>query len=134
MSSSPTRPLSITILVCFIVFYAVVIIAWDMVAPFERDYTRGPATVVFGLRIFGLSAQVMHGVQLFIALALASGLWAMRIWGWHLVLLVAGYLVLSTTVWVAVYQDFGRIFFALLNLVLVNGLILMTFPHRNKFV
>jgi hypothetical protein len=130
------RPISITILVCFIVLYAAVVIAWDMLAPFERDYlrTRGPASVIFGLRIVGFPAQVMHGVQLFVALALASGLWAMRLWGWHLVLLVAGYLIISTTVWVAVYQDFGRIFFAFLNLILVNGLFIMTFPHRNKFV
>jgi uncharacterized membrane protein YphA (DoxX/SURF4 family) len=128
------RPISITILVCLIVFYAVVFIAWDMLAPFERDYTRGPASVVFGLRIVGFPAQVMHGMQLFVALALASGLWTMRLWGWHLVLFVAGYLVISTTVWVAVYQDFERIFFAFLNLVLVNGLFIMTFPHRNKFV
>lgn len=70
----------------------------------------------------------------FVALALAAGLWGMRIWGWHLVLLVVGYMIISTTVWVAVYQDFGRIFFAFLNLVLVNILLMLTFPHRDKFV
>jgi hypothetical protein len=134
MSSASTRPISITILVCLIILYAAVVIAWDMLAPFERDYARGPASVICGLRIVGFPAQVMHGVQLFVALALASGLWAMRIWGWHLVLFVAGYIVISTTVWVAVYQDLGRIFFAFLNLILVNGLFIMTFPHRNKFV
>lgn len=129
-----TRPLSITILVFLIVLYATVVIAWDMLAPFERDYTRGPASVVFGLRISGFPAQVMHGVQLFVALALASGLWTMRIWGWHLVLFVAVYILISTTVWVAVYQDLERIFFAFFNLILVNGLFVMTFPHRKKFV
>lgn len=134
MSSSPTRPISITILVCLIVFYAAVVIAWDMLAPFEREYAKGPASVVFGLRIVGFPAQVMHGAQLFVALALASGLWAMRIWGWHLMLFVAGYIIISTTVWVIVYQDLGRIFFAFLNIILVNGLFIMTFPHRNKFV
>jgi len=83
-----SRPISITILVCLIVLYAVVVIAWDMLAPFERAYTRGPASVFFGIRLVGFPAQVMHAVQLFVASALACGLWTMRIWGWHLVLLV----------------------------------------------
>lgn len=134
MYSSTTRPISITILVCLIVLYAAMVIAWDMLAPFERDYTRGPASVIFGIRLVGLPAQIMHGVQLFVALALAAGLWTMRTWGWHLVILVVGYMLLSTTVWVTVYQDFGRFFFAFLNLVLVNVLLMMTFPHRDKFV
>lgn len=131
--SATSRPLSITILVCLIIFYAVVVIAWDMVAPFERDYVHGPASVVFGLRVSGLPAQVMHGAQLFVALALAGGLWAMKTWGWHLVLFVASYIAISTTVWVAVYQDLGRILFAFLNIVIVNVILMLTFPHRDKF-
>lgn len=131
--SATSRPLSITILVCLIIFYAVVVIAWDMVAPFERDYVHGPASVVFGLRVSGLPAQVMHGAQLFVALALAGGLWTMKTWGWHLVLFVASYIAISTTVWVAVYQDLGRILFAFLNIVIVNVILMLTFPHRDKF-
>jgi hypothetical protein len=127
------RPVSITILVFLIVLYAVVVIAWDMLAPFERDYVRGPASVVLGLRVSGLAAQVMHGAQLFVALTLAGGLWTMKTWGWHLVLFVAGYIAISTTVWVAVYQDLGRIMFAFLNIVMVNVILLLTFPHRDKF-
>ena len=131
--SETSRPVSITILVCLIILYAAIVIAWDMLTPFERDYVRGPASVVLGLRISGLPAQVMHGAQLFVALALAGGLWTMKTWGWHLVLFVAGYIVISTTVWVVVYQDLGRIMFAFLNIVIVNVILMLTFPHRNKF-
>ena len=133
--SATSRPVGITILVFLIVLYAAGVIAWDMVSPFERDYVhvRGPASVVFGLRVFGLPAQVMHGAQLFVALALAGGLWTMKTWGWHLVLFVVSYIIISTTVWVAVYQDLGLIKFAFLNIVMVNVILLLTFPHRDKF-
>ena len=131
--SETSRPVSITILVCLIVLYAALVIAWDMLAPFERPYARGPASVVLGLRISGLPAQVMHGAQLFVALALAGGLWTMKTWGWHLVLFVVSYIIISTTVWVAVYQDLGLIKFAFLNIVMVNVILLLTFPHRDKF-
>ncbi len=127
------RPLSITILVSLILIYTILIIGWDMVMPFEREYTQGPATVVFGLRVSGWSAQVMHGLQLFISLMLAHGLWWMKRWGLQLTFLVAAYILVSTTVWVTVYQEFGRIFFALLNIVIVNILLGLTFPHRDKF-
>jgi hypothetical protein len=133
MNTSPIRPTSITILAVLILVYALGVIGWDMVTPFEREYAQGPATVLFGLRVYGLLAQVVHGVQLFIALALVSGLWAMRVWGWQLVLFVVGYILISTTVWVIVYQEFGRIMFAFLNLMIVNILLMLTFPHREKF-
>jgi hypothetical protein len=32
------------------------------------------------------------------------------------------------------YQEFGRIVFAFLNIVIVNLLLGLTFPHRDKFV
>lgn len=134
MNSTSSRPLSVTILVSLILIYAILIIGWDMVMPFEREYTQGPATVVFGLRVSGWSAQVMHGLQLFIALMLAYGLWWMKRWGLQLTFLVVAYILISTTVWVMVYQEFGRIFFALLNIFIVNILLALTFPHRDKFV
>lgn len=133
VKTSNTRPLSLTILACLIFIYAILVIGWDLVAPFERDYTQGPASVVFGLRVSGWSAQLMHGLQLLVALRLAYGLWTMQAWGWAFAAMVAGYLVISTTVWVAVYQDFDRIMFAFVNLVIVNMLLLLTFPHRDKF-
>jgi hypothetical protein len=133
MRNATIRPMSITILVCLIVIYAIVVIGWDMIMPFEREYAQGPASVFFGLRVTGLPAQVMHGVQLFVALTLAYGLWSMQSWAWNIVLFVVGYIVISTTVWVAVYQEFGRIMFAFLNLVIVNVLLALTFPHRDKF-
>lgn len=133
MRENISRPTGITILVCLILIYAILVIGWDMLMPFEREYTNGPASVVLGVRVTGLSAQIMHGVQLFVALALAHGLWSMQPWAWNIVLFVVGYIVLSTTVWVAVYQEFGRIKFAFLNLVLVNILLAFTFPHRKKF-
>jgi hypothetical protein len=127
------RPLSITILVCFILIYAILIIGWDMAAPFERAYAQGPATVAFGLRVFGWSAQIMHALQLSVALVLAYGLWTMKRWGFQLTFLVVAYILISTTVWVTVYQEFGRIVFAFLNIVIVNILLGLTFPHREKF-
>jgi hypothetical protein len=133
MHNTSVRPISITILVCLIVIYAIVVIGWDMLRPFEREYASGPASVVLGIRVTGLLAQIMHGVQLFAALALAHGLWSMQPWAWQMVLFVVGYIVVSTTIWVTVYQEFDRILFAFLNLVIVNVLLALTFPHRKKF-
>ena len=133
MNASVQRPLSITILACLILTYAVLIIGWDMVTPFERAYAQGPATVVFGLRVFGWSAQIMHGLQLFVAFMLVYGLWTMKRWALQLTFLVVAYILISTTVWVTVYQEFGRIVFAFLNIVIVNILLGLTFPHREKF-
>lgn len=129
----PTRPLSITVLVVLILFYAIFVVAWDLVLPFEREYTQGPASAVLGLRVTGWSAQMMHGLQLLVALRLAYGLWTMQTWGWAFALMTAGYVLVSTTVWVAVYQEFHRIGFAILNVVVANILVLCTFPHREKF-
>lgn len=134
MKTSTQRPVSIIIAAGLIAFYAVMVILWDLVAPFERLYAQGPVSVVLGIRVFGVWAQLMHVLQLGVALALAYGLWTMQRWGWYLVLFVAGYMLLSSTVWVTVYQEFNRIFFALLNIVIVNILLALTFPHREKFV
>jgi hypothetical protein len=133
MNTSVQRPISITILVCLILIYAILIIGWDLVMPFERAYTQGPATVVFGLRVSGWSAQIMHALQLLVALMLVHGLWTMKRWGFQLTFLVVAYILISTTVWVTVYQEFGRIVFAFLNIVIVNILLGLTFPHREKF-
>ena len=133
MNTPPIRPISITILVCLILIYAILIIGWDLVMPFERAYTQGPATVVFGLRVSGWSAQIMHALQLLVALMLAYGLWTMKRWGFQLTFLVVAYILILTTVWVSVYQEFGRIVFAFLNIVNVNILLGLTFPHREKF-
>ncbi len=127
------RPLSITILVVLILFYAVFVVAWDLVSPFEREYTQGPASAVFGLRVTGWSAQMMHGLQLLVALRLAYGLWTLQPWGWAFAMMTVGYILLSTTVWVTVYQEFHRIGFAFLNVVVANIVMLCTFPHREKF-
>ena len=133
MNASVQRPLSITILVCLILIYAILIIGWDMVIPFERTYAQGPATVVFGLRVFGWSAQAMHALQLFVALMLVYGLWTMKRWGLQLTFVVVSYILISTTVWVAVYQESEHMMLAFLNIVIVNILLGLTFPHREKF-
>jgi hypothetical protein len=133
VDTSVQRPISITILVCLLLIYAILIIGWDMVMPFERPYAQGPATVVFGLRVFGWSAQIMHALQLLVALLLAHGLWRMKRWGFQLIFLIVAYILISTTVWVTVYKEFGRIVFAFLNIVIVNVLLGLTFPHREKF-
>ncbi len=128
------RPASISIAALLIAFYAVVFIAWDLVTPFERPYAQGPVSVVLGMRVFGIRAQLMHALQLAVALALVYGLWTLRQWAWHLTLFVAGYMLLSITIWMNLYQDFSRLKFALFYILIVNLFLALTFPHRDKFV
>jgi len=110
------------------------VILWDLLSPFERPYAQGPVSVVFGFRVFGIWAQLMHILQLIVAMALAYGLWTMRYWGWQLVQFVVGYMVVSNMVWISVYQEYHRILFALFYLVIVNLLLILTYPHRERFV
>jgi hypothetical protein len=134
MPRSVDRPASITIGALLIAFYAAVIIAWDFVAPFERPYAQGPVSVVLGVRVFGIWAQLMHALQLVVALALVAGLWTMQPWVWQLTQFVAGYMLLSITIWVTLYQEFSRIKFAFFYIVVVNLLLALIYPHRDKFV
>jgi len=134
MKTVTERPTTITIAALLIAFYAAMVIAWDLVAPFERPYAQGPVSVVLGMRVFGVWAQLMHAAQLLVALALVYGLWTMQQWAWHLTVCVAGYMLLSVTIWVSVYQEFSRIKFAFFYVVVVNLLLALTFPHREKFV
>jgi hypothetical protein len=133
MNQPSERPGSITVAAILIAFYAGAVIAWDLVVPFERPYAQGPVSVVLGYRVFGIWAQMAHMVQLFVAMALAYGLWTMREWGWRLSQFVAGYMLISITVWVIVYQEFERIKFAFFYIVVVNLLLALVFPHREKF-
>lgn len=134
MRQSTERPVTITIGVLLIAFYAAVIIAWDFVAPFERPYAPGPVSVVLGVRVFGIWAQLMHALQLVVALALVAGLWTMQSWAWQLTQFVAGYMLISITVWVTLYQEFARIKFAFFYIIVVNLLLALVYPHRDKFV
>jgi hypothetical protein len=134
MNKSINRPASITIAALLIAFYAGVVILWDLVTPFERPYAQGPVSVVFGIRVFGIWAQLIHVVQLIVAVALAYGLWTMQQWGWRLVQFVVGYMVVSNVIWISVYQEYHRIFFAIFYLAIVNLLLLLTYPHRERFV
>ena len=134
MNKSGDRPLSVTIAALLIAFYAGFFILWDLVSPFERPYAQGPVTVVLGIRVFGVWAQIMHTLQLIVAVALAYGLWTMQRWGWHLLLFIIGYMLLSNMMWITVYQEFDRIFFAFFYLVIVNLLLVLTYPHRERFV
>ena len=134
MNKPIDRPLSVTVAACLIAFYAAVVILWDLLSPFERPYAQGPVTVVLGLRVFGVWAQLMHTLQLVAAMALVYGLWTMRRWGWYLVQGVVGYMVLSNVIWVAVYQEWQRVFFAVFYLLIVNLLLILTYPHRELFV
>jgi hypothetical protein len=133
MSTPNQRPTSITIAALLIAFYAAMVIAWDFVAPFERPYAQGPVSVVLGIRVFGMWAQLMHALQLVVALALVCGLWTMQPWAWQLTLFVAGYMLLSATIWVTVYQEFSRIKFALFYIIVVNLLLALVYPHREQF-
>ena len=94
-SSRPTRPIMVTIAACLVAVYAAVFIVWDIIAPFERPYAEGPVSVVLGFRVFGLSAQLMHALQLLVAGSLAYHLWTMQRFGWHLVVFSAGYMLVS---------------------------------------
>ncbi|MBM4257602.1 MAG: hypothetical protein FJ147_17125 [Deltaproteobacteria bacterium] len=134
MRHSIERPGTITIGALLIAVYAAVIIAWDFVAPFERPYAQGPVSVILGVRVFGVWAQMMHAVQLVVALALVAGLWTMQPWAWQLTMFIAGYMLVSITVWVTVYQEFSRIKFAFFYIVVVNLLLALVYPHREKFV
>ena len=127
------RPTSITIAALLIAFYAVMFIAWDIIAPFERPYAQGPVSVVLGMRVFSMWAQLMHALQLVVALALVYGLWTMQPWAWQLTLFVAGYMFLSVTIWVILYQDFSRIKFAFFYIIVVNLLLAFIYPHRERF-
>lgn len=134
MSQSISRPVSVTIAALLVTFYTGFFILWDLVSPFERPYAQGPVSVVLGLRVFGIWAQLMHALQLLAAVALIWGLWTMRRWGWHLLLFIVGYMLLSNAVWVTVYQEINRIYFGLFYLVIVNLLLVLTYPHRERFV
>ena len=134
MNKPLSRPLSVTIAACLIAFYAGMFILWDLISPFERPYAQGPVSVVLGLRVFGVWAQFMHTLQLIAAVALVWGLWTMQRWGWHLLLFMVGYMLLSNVIWVTVYQEFERIFFAFFYLLIVNLLLILTYPHRERFV
>jgi hypothetical protein len=133
MKTTSDRPTSITVAALLVAFYAAMVILWDIIAPFERPYAQGPVSVVLGVRVYGIWAQLVHGVQLFVAVALAYGLWTMQPWGWNLVLSVTAYMLLSITMWITVYQEFHRIFFAFFYVIVVNVLLALTFPHREKF-
>lgn len=133
MKTTAQRPTSITVAAILIAFYAGMLILWDLIAPFERPYAQGPVSVVLGFRVHGMWAQLMHGIQLGVASALVYGLWTMQRWGWRLVMGVAGYMLLSVSVWVSIYQEYERIFFAFFYVIVVNVLLALTFPHREKF-
>lgn len=134
MRQPTERPGTITIGALLIAFYAAFVIAWDFIAPFERPYAEGPVSVVLGMRVFGMWAQMMHAVQLVVALALVAGLWTMQPWTWQLTQFVAGYMLVSITVWVTLYQEFSRIKFAFFYIIVVNLLLALIYPHRDKFV
>jgi hypothetical protein len=133
MRTPTERPTSVTVAVILIAFYAGMLILWDLVSPFERPYAQGPVSVVLGFRVYGVWAQLAHGLQLVVALALMYGLWTMQPWGWNLVLGVTAYMLLSITMWLTVYQEFHLIFFAFFYVIVVNVLLALTFPHREKF-
>jgi len=129
------RPLSVAIAACLVAGYAAMFIVWDIVAPFERPYAEGPVSVVLGIRVFGLSAQLMHALQLMVALSMAFRLWKMQRLGWQLVLFSVGYMVASFTIWVLAYQESGLIGgFGLFYTVILVTLLVLTYPYRKKFV
>ncbi len=134
-SSRPTRPIMVTIAAGLVAAYAAVFIVWDIIAPFERPYAEGPVSVILGLRVFGLSAQLMHALQLMVAGSLAYHLWTMRRFGWHLVVFSVGYMLVSYVIWAQVYNESEYVVgFGLFYVVILLILLGLTFPHRRKFV
>jgi hypothetical protein len=134
INKSDVRPASITIAALLIVFYAGFFIVWDLVSPFERPYAQGPVSVILGMRVFGIWAQLMHTLQLLVAIALVYGLWTLQQWGWRLVQFVTAYMLLANVIWVTVYQEINGIYFGLFYVVIVNLLLILTYPHRERFV
>jgi hypothetical protein len=133
MHRANSRPLSVTIAALLITFYAGFFIFWDLVSPFERPYAQGPVSVIGGIRVFGIWAQLMHTLQLIVAIALVYGLWTMQRWGWRLIQCVTAYMLLSNVIWVTIYQEINRLSFGLFYLVIVNLLLVLTYPHRERF-
>mgnify|MGYP001205735642 FL=1 len=143
-ASPALRPLSVAIAACLVAGYAAMFIVWDIVAPFERPYAEGPVSVVLGVRVFGLSAQLMHALQLMVALSMAFRLWKMQRLGWQLVLFTVGYMVVSYTIWALAYHgsdglngsdQFDPIGgFGLFYAVILVILLVLTYPHRKKFL
>ncbi len=134
-ASRPPRPLLVTLAAGLVALYAGLFIVWDMIAPFERSYAEGPVSVILGLRVFGLSAQLMHALQLMVAGSLAYHLWTMRRFGWHLVVFCVGYMLVSYVVWVQVYGESEPVAgFGLFYAVLLLILLALTFPYRRRFV
>lgn len=134
-SSRPTRPIMVTIAACLVTVYAAVFIVWDIITPFERPYAEGPVSVVLGFRVFGLSAQLMHALQLMVAGSLAYHLWKMQRFGWHLVVFSVGYMLVSYVIWAQVYNESESIVgFGLFYVVILLILLALTFPYRRKFV
>ena len=134
-SSRPARPITVTIAACLVAVYAGLFIVWDILVPFERPYAEGPASVILGFRVFGLSAQLMHALQLLVAGSLAYHLWTMRRFGWQLVVFSVGYMLVSYVIWAQVYNESEHIVgFGLFYAVILLILLALTFPHRRKFV
>lgn len=124
----------VTIAACLVAAYAGLFIVWDIIAPFERSYAEGPVSVILGFRVFGLSAQLMHALQLLVAGSLVYHLWTMRRFGWHLVVFSVGYMLISYVIWARVYNESERIVgFGLFYAVILLILLALTFPHRRKF-
>ena len=133
--SPPPRPLTVTIAAWLIAIYAAMIIAWDIIAPFERAYAEGPVSVILGFRVFGLSAQLMHALQLMVAGSMAYQLWKMRRFGWQLVVFSAGYMLASYVIWTFIYQESEQsLGLGLFYVVILVVLLALTYPHRKKFV
>lgn len=125
----------VTIAACLVAAYAGLFIVWDIIAPFERSYAEGPVSVILGFRVFGLSAQLMHALQLLVAGSLVYHLWTMRRFGWPLVVFSVGYMLISYVIWARVYNESERIVgFGLFYAVILLILLALTFPHRRKFV
>lgn len=134
-SSRPPRPIMVTIAAGLVAAYSAVFIVWDIIAPFERPYAEGPVSVVLGVRVFGLSAQLMHALQLLVAGSLAYHLWTMQRFGWHLVVFSVGYMLVSYVIWAQVYNESEYVVgFGLFYGVILLILLALTFPHRRKFV
>ena len=132
---SVSCPVSVMIAVWMILGYAVMFIVWDIVSPFERSYAEGPVSVILGLRVFGLSAQLMHALQHMVAGSMAYWLWKMQRFGWKLVMFCVAYMLVSFMIWALIYQESAQALgLGLFYIVMLGILLALTFPHRKKFV
>ena len=133
--STTSCPTTVRVAVILIFLYGGLFVFWDMMDPFYRTYATGPATVLLGVRVFGLWAQIVHLVQLIVCVTMAYSLLKMHRLGWRLVLFCIIYVTISLFVWGILYREHVQLIGLMgLYCAIFGALFGLTYPHRNKYL